>query len=297
MYAVVQIGSRIFRSPMGMNRSVPPRFGVWARAGDASVAAAAAVEARNWRRVRSLMGRLLGSAHEISWSEATRRRIKARRHRSAARWLQALRAATRLGQMLDGGRLELGIEAAHRLRHAGPAMLRGPAGGLGAEPVARPAIAEQAGQALRQCRGIALGHEMAGHAVLDRGGEPAHAGCHHGAAAGHGLERHHAEGLVIGGHDRRLRRGVEEPEPALGLGAEEADAPRESERGHALTEIHPVAVLRLVLIATDDEELGGAVESSHGLEQGLEALDGLKAPDIEEQRLRPEPPHTPRPPT
>src|SRR6266540_2453007 len=73
MYAVVQIGSRIFRSPMVMNRSVPPRFGVWARAGVASVAAAAAVEARNWRRVRSLMGRLLGSAREIGGERRKRR--------------------------------------------------------------------------------------------------------------------------------------------------------------------------------------------------------------------------------
>src|SRR5438552_1966174 len=101
----------------------------------------------------------------LSWSQATRRR-------SAARWRQALRAAARPGQMLNGGRLELRIEAAHRLGHAWPAVLRGPAGGLGAEPVARPALAEQAGQALRQGRGIALGHEMAGHAGLDRGGEP-----------------------------------------------------------------------------------------------------------------------------
>src|SRR5215467_6353138 len=59
MYAVVQIGSRILRSPMGTKRSVPPFFGAWAAAlgwaeapsgGAASAAAAAAVPARNARR-------------------------------------------------------------------------------------------------------------------------------------------------------------------------------------------------------------------------------------------------------
>ena len=89
------------------------------------------------------------SASRFSESSRETTAINARRRRGPARWLQALPAAARLGQMLNGGRLELRIEAAHRLGHAGPAVLRGPAGGLGAEPVARPAIAEQAGQALR----------------------------------------------------------------------------------------------------------------------------------------------------
>jgi hypothetical protein len=66
MYAVVQIGSRILRSPMGMKRSVPPRFGVWASAGAASAPAASAVEqARKSRRVRWLMTFSLGSPSQI----------------------------------------------------------------------------------------------------------------------------------------------------------------------------------------------------------------------------------------
>src|SRR6185369_3795931 len=67
MYAVVQIGSRILRSPMGMKRSVPPRFGVWASAGVASVpAASAAVPVRKSRRVRWLIAcSSSGSAPEI----------------------------------------------------------------------------------------------------------------------------------------------------------------------------------------------------------------------------------------
>ena len=81
--------------------------------------------------------------------------------------------------------------------------------------------------------GIALWHEVAGRAVLDRGLQPAHARGHDGAAAGHGLERHHPERLVRRRHDRGVGRGVEEPEPPLRLGAQEVHTILEPERPDA----------------------------------------------------------------
>ena len=44
-------------------------------------------------------------------------------------------------------------------------------------------------------------------------------------------------------------------------------------------------VLRLVLVAAHDEQPRPPVQSAHGLEQGLEPLDGLEPPHVEEQRI------------
>src|SRR5215831_4707257 len=104
-------------------------------------------------------------------------------------WDGRLRATTGLGQMMNSRGPELRVQTAYRLGDAGPAMLRGPAHRLRAHAIPLATIAEQLLEAAGQRFGITLGHEVAGHAVPDRRGEPTHARRNHRAPAGHRLER------------------------------------------------------------------------------------------------------------
>src|SRR4030095_16485814 len=124
--------------------------------------------------------------------------------------------------MMDSRGPELRVQTAHRLRHARPAMIGGPTHRLRAHAVPLTTIAEQLLETAGQRFRVTLGHEMAGHAVLDPGGASADARRDHGAPAGHRLERDHAEGLIVRRHDRRFGGSVEETEATLWLGSEKA---------------------------------------------------------------------------
>src|SRR5258706_16224268 len=66
-----------------------------------------------------------------------------------------------LGEMQHRSRAQLRVEAAHRFRHAGPAVLGRPARGLLAEPAPLGTV-EQPGDGGGQRGRVALGYEPAG---------------------------------------------------------------------------------------------------------------------------------------
>src|SRR5437588_2435205 len=76
------------------------------------------------------------------------------------------------------------VLAADGLGDARPAVLRGPALALAAQPPAQGAVAEHACDARGQRAWIALGDEQPRHAVAHRALQTAHPGGDHGAAAG-----------------------------------------------------------------------------------------------------------------
>src|SRR5215510_8816037 len=126
--------------------------------------------------------------------------------------------------MGQGLRAQLGVEPADGLGDTGPAMIGSPAHGLAPEARARPWVEKEELESIGERARVSLGNEIAGDAVLHRGGEPAHARGHHGTATGHGLEGDHAEALVVRRHYRRLCRYVEVAQTSLRLGAQEVDA-------------------------------------------------------------------------
>src|SRR5688500_14227028 len=102
------------------------------------------------------------------------------------------------GEMLVRVVDERGVLATDGLRHARPAVAGGPADALAAKPPSQRAVAEHPPDRRRQRTGIALGHQEAGQPVADGRLQPADAGGDDRAPAGHGLEGHHTEGLVVG---------------------------------------------------------------------------------------------------
>src|SRR5438132_1304600 len=128
---------------------------------------------------------------------------------------------------------EARVLAADRLGDARPAVLRGPALALAAQPPAQGAVAEHARDTRGQGAGIALGDQQPRHAVAHRALQTAHPGGNDGAAAGHRLQRHHPERLVVRGQHRDVGGDVPVAQALLRLRADEADGVAEAERGGA----------------------------------------------------------------
>ena len=171
-------------------------------------------------------------------------------------------------------------------------MLRGPALALAAQPPAQGAVAEHACDARGQRAWIALGDEQPRHAVAHRALQTAHPGGNDGAAAGHRLQRHHPERLVVRGQHRDVGGDVPVAQALLRLRADEADGVAEAERGGAAADVGLVPIGRLVGLAADHGKVrgrAGAAQTADGVEQRLEPFDRRDAADVEQERPGVEP--------
>src|SRR6266850_1957806 len=189
-----------------------------------------------------------------------------------ARGPSATTSSSQIGYALGQRR----VLAADRLGDARPAVLRSPALALAAQPPAQGAVAEHARDARGQRAGIALGDEQPRHAVAHRALQTAHPGGDDGAAAGHRLQRHHPERLVVRGQHRDVGGDVPVAQALLRLRADEADGVAEAERGRAAADVGLVPIRRLVGLAADHGKVrgrAGAAQTAGGVEPV--ALDGV----------------------
>src|SRR5882762_7820201 len=212
------------------------------------------------------------------WRSTTSRRLPTARATIALDAAASSQITDALGQRR--------VLAADRLGDARPAMLRGPALALAAQPPAQGTVAEHARDARGQRAWIALGDEQPRHAVAHRALQTAHPGGNHGAAAGHRLQRHHPERLVVRGQHRDVGGDVPVAQALLRLGADKADGVAEAERGRAAADVGLVPIGRLVGLAADHGEVrgrAGPAQTADGVEERLEPFDRRDAADVEQR--------------
>ena len=130
------------------------------------------------------------------------------------------------------------------------------------------------------------GDEVAGLAVPDRDAEPADARRDDRRAAGHRLQRHEAEALVVGGHDADVGGVVVERQLVVADGPDEARRGRRCRGRRSGACRWRISSVR-VAVAADDEhaEVGLVVELRGGAEEDVDALQRLDAADEEDHPL------------
>jgi hypothetical protein len=145
-------------------------------------------------------------------------------------------------------------------------------GGAEGGKIGRGATADQCDE-FSEIVGI---EEEAIFAGADEEGGAAAVGGEDGAGGGHGFEGDGREALVGGGQDEESAAGVGGGEGLVVDFAEEVDAGGEAEAGGLGFEGGAVAA-----VGSDDGEIE-ARELGEGVEQMVDAFDGVEAPDEEE---------------